>query len=114
MHRPLELETIILIESARTYSYVSHQKGCKWKEQENEAIVNVYPKFYTIPDIELEHFETFCWSTLLLYKHFHDIEVEIGLTKEQILKNSNKFIVFKINDRNFTFELAFTFVESSC
>ena len=48
IHRPPKLETISLIEYTRNYSYVAHQKGSKWKEQEKEAIVNVYPKFYKI------------------------------------------------------------------
>ena len=52
-----------------------------------DAIVNVYPCFTSIPDKSSEEFELFCWTELLLYKHFRSIEEDIGLTKNTIEEN---------------------------
>lgn len=98
MQLPPQLEKITLLKSAKSFTYSSCRKGCKWKERKAKSIINVFPKFYTIPKEELEHYETFCWSELLLYKNFGDIEIDIGLTKDTIIKiwkkmNTNKYDV---------------------
>jgi hypothetical protein len=66
-----------------------------------KAIVNVYPKFYSVPDIDSEHFQTFCWSELLLYTHFQNIARDIGLTEDAIISNwhelnSSGYIVWHV------------------
>lgn len=57
------------------------------EENNNEAIVNVYPKFNTILECTSKHFQTFFWSELLLYKQFHNIERDIGLRRDIIIIN---------------------------
>lgn len=101
MAYPPELETITLLKFARSYTYIPSHKSCKWKERTIQAIVNVYPKFHSIPNEESKHFETFCWSELLLYKHFRNIMTDIGVTKDTIITNwhqmhVNKYDVFHI------------------
>ena len=81
------MEAISLIESARSLLYVAQRQGDKWKKRKDGAIVNIYAKFYSIPASDSEKFQTFCWSELLLYKHFRNIEQDIGLTKDVIIAN---------------------------
>lgn len=81
MQCPPHLETISLIE------YAASCNGCKWQDRKDKAIVQFFPWFYIIPKEDSEYFEIFCWSDLLLYKIFRQIDNDIGLTKEDIINN---------------------------
>ena len=47
----------------------------------------MYPKYFAIPKEDSEHFETFCWSELLLYKNFREIHIDIGVDKDDIIRH---------------------------
>lgn len=56
---------------------------------------------YRINNRDSRHFETFCCSELLLYKHFCNIEKDIGLTADAIVANwyqlnSNGYTVWHV------------------
>jgi len=85
--RPSFLDHLSLIETARSWTYESSRKKDPWRPRDAHAIVRVWPRFYSIPGEDSEEFETFCWSELLLYKPFHDISTEIGLSTEIIVEN---------------------------
>ena len=70
MERPLEIESLSLIQIAQMYTYSKNRKKNQWKKRKTNAIVNVYPLFKNIPKESVDNFETFCWSELFLYKIF--------------------------------------------
>ena len=50
-------------------------------------IVKLYPQFNSIPPFDSSSFEPFCWSELLLYKHFRSIPHDIGTTTSEIISH---------------------------
>ncbi|XP_059066723.1 uncharacterized protein LOC131857945 [Cryptomeria japonica] len=102
IQRPLEMETTTLIDSAGSFSFSATRKGCKWKKRKENTIVNAFPQFYAIPNEDSEQFKFFCRSDLHLYKHFRNISMEMGLTKDDIVANwkqtnVNKYFVWHVD-----------------
>ena len=60
-----------------------------WKQNLRDKIVRVYPHFNSIPPSDSSSFEPFCWSELLLYKHFRSIPHDIGTTTSKIISHWN-------------------------
>ena len=52
-----------------------------------DKIVRVYPHFSSIPPFDSSSFESFCWSEILLYKHFRSIPHDIGTTTFEIISH---------------------------
>lgn len=91
------MDTITLLESTWSFSFSSKCKGCKWKERKQYEIISVFPQFSVIPKEDSKHFKTFCWSELLLYKHFHNISMYIGVNKEKNVVNWKEMDILKYN-----------------
>ena len=85
--RPSFLGGICMIETTRSWSYDVRRKKHPWKPRKAHAIIRVWPRFHSVPKEDSEHFESFCWSELLLYKPFQNIEEEIGLDSNTIIEN---------------------------
>lgn len=90
-NKPVFLEHLSLIETARSWTFDSKHKQDPWKARDVHAIVRVWPRFYSIPNEASKEFETFRWSELLLYKPFRDISAEIGLSAEVIIESWRNF-----------------------
>ena len=93
---------LTLLEFAWSYTYSANHRNDKWKEGKVQSIINVYPKFNSIPHVDSDQFERFCWSELHLYKHFYITKNDIGLTKEIIITNwtnmsANGYHVWHVN-----------------
>lgn len=87
MQCPLELDKMPLIQSTQMYSYIHQHKKEKWLRRKQKAIVNVHLRFKEPPNEDNKNFEIFCRSKLLIYKPFHNILINIGVTKEKIISN---------------------------
>ena len=51
------------------------------------AIVRVFPRFTNIPSRNSQKWIDFCWSELLLYKPFCNIQRDIGIDDTTIVSN---------------------------
>lgn len=90
--RPLSMEGVTLIDVARSWIYnPKRRRDNKWEPRKKETIVRVCPKFLSIPPHELDKWIDFCYSKLLLYKTFHDVERDIGHDDESIRQNWESF-----------------------
>ena len=89
--RPIEMESLPLIEVARSWSYDKRRHGDKWLPRINTAIVRVFPRFSSAPARENDKFVEFCWSELVLYKPFRDFHQDIGMTSDDIVQNWDNF-----------------------
>lgn len=90
--RPNSMETFSLIHVSRSWIHNKNRKNeNKWKRRQKDAIVRVYPRFVTIPPREFEKFIEFCFSELLLYKPFIEIEIDIGEDSNTIISNWDSF-----------------------
>ena len=88
IQRPLTMETLSLIDVARSWTYNLRRKSqIKWNARKNAAIVRAQPRFNTVPEKHSEKFVEFCWSELLLYKPFRNIEKDIGVDDSTIIVN---------------------------
>ena len=90
-NHPDFLEHLSMIETTRSWTFSAHRKREQWKPTDMHAIVRVWPRFYSIPKEDLDEFETFCFTELLLYKPFRNISSDIGLLMETIIENWRNF-----------------------
>ncbi|XP_057853551.2 uncharacterized protein LOC131063676 [Cryptomeria japonica] len=88
MDRPYAMESVTLIDAARSWTYNSKRKrDNKWEARTIAAIVRVFPRFTTVPTRQSEKWVDFCWSELLLYKPFRNIQRDIGLDDNIVISN---------------------------
>ena len=80
-----------LLEVTQKWSYKSSHKKQQWKERPKKAIVRVSPTFNTIPDMHDKAYSTFCWTKLMLYCPFRNIEQDLGKSNEEIIHNWERF-----------------------
>lgn len=59
----------------------------KWEPRERATIVRVFPRFASIPSCGSDKFLEFCFSELLLYNPFRDIERDISDNNDTIISN---------------------------
>ena len=86
-NRPAFLEGLSMIDTTRSWNFSSKRKKEQWKPRDAPAVLRIWPRFYCVPDENSDEFETFCWSELLLYKPFRNVERDIGLSREIIVEN---------------------------
>ncbi|XP_059074789.1 uncharacterized protein LOC131874875 [Cryptomeria japonica] len=84
MARPIHLERMSLIEVTQKWSFNASRKHDQWKERATPVIVRVSPRFTTIPTKEEKCFQAFCWTELLLYHPFRNIQMDLGSTDDEI------------------------------
>ncbi|XP_059064231.1 uncharacterized protein LOC131856450 [Cryptomeria japonica] len=84
MARPIHLERISLIEVTQKWSFNASRKNDQWKERATPVIVRVSPRFTAIPTKEEKCFQAFCWSELLLYHPFRNIQMDFGSIDDEI------------------------------
>ena len=89
--RPFFLEHLSLIETTRSWTFDNKRKQDLWNPIDVHAIFWVWTWFYSIPREASEEFETFFSTELLLYKPFHDIPAEIGISTKIIIENWRNF-----------------------
>lgn len=88
IQRSLTMETLSLIDVARSWTYNPRRKNeIKWNARKNAAIVRAWPRFNTVPEKHSKKIVDFCWSELLLYKPFRNIERDIGVDDSIIIVN---------------------------
>jgi len=82
------METLSLIDVARSWTYNPRRKSeIKWNARKNAAIVRAWLRFNIITKKHSNFFFDFCWSNLLLYKPFRNIERDIGVDDSTIIVN---------------------------
>jgi len=86
-NQPSFLDHFSMIEIGISWTFDGKRKKEPWKHKDFHAIVRVWPHFYSIPSEASDEFETFCWTELLLYKPFHNIPIDIGLSSETMIEN---------------------------
>ncbi|XP_059066108.1 uncharacterized protein LOC131857481 [Cryptomeria japonica] len=91
MERPIHLERMCLIDVTKKWSFNASQKRNQWKERTNPVIVRVSPRFTSIPSKEDKYFQAFCWSELLLYHPFRNIEMDFGSSDDEIKAQWERF-----------------------
>lgn len=63
LDRPYAMESVTLINAARSWTYnPKRRRDKKWEARTMAAIVKVFPRFTTIPTRQLEKWVDFCWS----------------------------------------------------
>lgn len=70
MARPIQLESMPLIELTQKWTFKASQKNEPWKQRPQKEIVRVSPRFISIPPRDDKSFHEFCWSELILYHPF--------------------------------------------
>ena len=90
--RPLSMEGIALIDAAKSWIYNSKRKReNKWEPREKAAIVRVFPRFTSVPPRASQKWAEFCFTELLLYKPFRDIDRDIGVDTDSIIQKWESF-----------------------
>ncbi|XP_059064840.1 uncharacterized protein LOC131856900 [Cryptomeria japonica] len=84
MARPIHSERMSLIEVTQKWYFNASRKHDQWKERATLVIVRVSPRFTTIPTKEEKCFQAFCWTELLLYHPFRNIQMDFGSTDDEI------------------------------
>lgn len=91
-NRPFSMEAILLIDAAKSWIYNLKRKSeNKWNARKRATIVRVFPRFVSVPTRGSEKWFTFCFSELLLYKPFCNIERDIGNNNDTIQTNWDNF-----------------------
>ncbi|XP_057857720.1 uncharacterized protein LOC131066866 [Cryptomeria japonica] len=83
MARPIHLERMSLIEVTQKWFFNASRKCDQWKERATPIIVRVSPRFRTIPTKEEKCFQEFCWTELLLYHPFRNIQMDFDSTDDE-------------------------------
>ncbi|XP_057822399.1 uncharacterized protein LOC131034819 [Cryptomeria japonica] len=91
MERPIHLERMCLIDVTKKWSFNASRKRDQWKERTNPVIVRVSPRFTSIPSKEDKYFQAFCWSELILYHPFRNIEMDFGSSDDEIKAQWERF-----------------------
>ncbi|XP_057849693.2 uncharacterized protein LOC131060470 [Cryptomeria japonica] len=92
LNKPFSMEAISLIDVAKSWIYnLKRKSDNKWNPRKKESIVGVFPRFTSIPTRGSEKWITFCFSELLLYKPFHNIQRHIGNNDDTIQTNWDNF-----------------------
>ena len=63
----------------------------KWGPRKKVTIVRVFPRYFTIPPQYFDKWVNFCFSELILYEPFHNVERDIGHDDDTIVVNWDSF-----------------------
>jgi len=97
------LDSLSLVEAARSWSFSSHRKNAQWKKVNSFVVVHFFPRYASIPSTFDPTYINLCWSELLLYCPFRALPDDIGSTDGAIVAHwehiKNTYSSWHVNRR---------------
>lgn len=85
MAHPIQLEAMPPIELTKKWTFKVSQKNEQWNQFPQKEIVHVSFRFTCIPARDTKSFHEFCWSKLILYHPFQNIDIDFCSSEHQII-----------------------------